>query len=156
MSLTGIKSPGTIFGTFTCRFHISRALSEQVGRQQCWHFPRDFSHFQVPGLVDFFSPGTTGPRNLQGLQVLSCPHLVPGPSRDSPGRDSPAGKPSLFTRQNISKCNVVECSGLAQKSVTSSLKLLEKQQKKFVLCWALASRYSFLSASYPSLKNKKY
>ena len=28
---------------------------------------RDFSNFQVPGLLDFFSPGTTGPRDLQGL-----------------------------------------------------------------------------------------
>ena len=28
MSLTGNKSPRTIFGTFICRFHISRALSE--------------------------------------------------------------------------------------------------------------------------------
>ena len=24
-------------------------------------------HFQVPGLLDLFSPGTTGPRDLQGL-----------------------------------------------------------------------------------------
>ena len=24
-------------------------------------------HFQVPGLLDFFGPGTTGPRDLQGL-----------------------------------------------------------------------------------------
>ena len=30
-------------------------------------FSRDFSNFQVPGLLDFFSPGTTGPRDLQGL-----------------------------------------------------------------------------------------
>ena len=29
----------------------------------------------VPGLLDFFSPGTTGPRDLQGIYVLSC--LVP-------------------------------------------------------------------------------
>ena len=28
---------------------------------------RDFSNFQVPGLLDFFSPGTTGPWDLQGL-----------------------------------------------------------------------------------------
>ena len=28
---------------------------------------RDFSNFQVPGLLDFFSPGTMGPRDLQGL-----------------------------------------------------------------------------------------
>ena len=28
---------------------------------------RDFFDFQVPGLLDFFSPGTTGPRDLQGL-----------------------------------------------------------------------------------------
>ena len=46
-------------------------------------------HFQVPGLLDFFSPGTTGPRDLQGLQVLSC--LVPGPRTSCPGtsRDVP-------------------------------------------------------------------
>jgi hypothetical protein len=30
-------------------------------------FSRDFSHFQVPGLLDLFSPGTTGPWDLQGL-----------------------------------------------------------------------------------------
>ena len=49
---------------------------------------------KVPGLLDFLGPGTTGPRNLRGLvgPVLSCP--VPGPSRDFPGRNSPAGKPS--------------------------------------------------------------
>ena len=41
----------------------------------------------VPGLLDFFSPGTMGPRDLQGLQVLSpgrpgtFPGL-PGTSRD--------------------------------------------------------------------------
>ena len=29
MSLTENKSPGTIFGTFFCRFHISQALSEK-------------------------------------------------------------------------------------------------------------------------------
>ena len=28
---------------------------------------RDFSNFQVPGLLDLLSPGTTGPRDLQGL-----------------------------------------------------------------------------------------
>ena len=28
---------------------------------------RDFSNFEVPGLLDFFSPGTTGPWDLQGL-----------------------------------------------------------------------------------------
>ena len=28
---------------------------------------RDFSDFEVPGLLDFFSPGTMGPRDLQGL-----------------------------------------------------------------------------------------
>ena len=34
---------------------------------------------EVPGLLDFFSPGTTGPRDLQGLQVLSRPGTFPGP-----------------------------------------------------------------------------
>ena len=48
---------------------------------------RDFSDFQVPGLLDFFSPGTTGPRDLQGLQVLSPGRPgtfagLPGTSRD--------------------------------------------------------------------------
>ena len=28
---------------------------------------RDFSNFEVPGLLDLFSSGTTGPRDLQGL-----------------------------------------------------------------------------------------
>ena len=28
---------------------------------------RDFFNFQVPGLLDFYSPGTTGPWDLQGL-----------------------------------------------------------------------------------------
>ena len=43
---------------------------------------RDFYNFQVLGLLDFFSPRTTGPRDLQGLQVLSC--LVPGPRTSCP------------------------------------------------------------------------
>ena len=30
-------------------------------------FPGFFSHFQVPGLLNFFSPWTTGPRDLPGL-----------------------------------------------------------------------------------------
>ena len=46
-----------------------------------------------PGLLDFFSPGTMGPSEFLG-PVLSRP--VPGPSRDFPGRDSPAGKPSMY------------------------------------------------------------
>ena len=53
---------------------------------------RDFSNFQVPGLLDFFSPGTTGPQDLQGLQVPSC--HIPGPSREVPGR--PGGTKSIF------------------------------------------------------------
>ena len=53
---------------------------------------RDFSNFQVPGLLDFFSPGTTGPWDLQGLQVPSC--QVPGPSRDVPG--CPGGTKFFF------------------------------------------------------------
>ena len=43
---------------------------------------------KVLGLLDFFSPGTTGPRDLQGLQVLSCPvpsQDLAGTSRDFPG-----------------------------------------------------------------------
>ena len=36
---------------------------------------------KVLGLLDSFGPGTTGPRHLQGLQVVSCPV----PSRDLPG-----------------------------------------------------------------------
>ena len=30
-------------------------------------FSPGLSHFQVPGLLDFFSPGTTRPRDLQDL-----------------------------------------------------------------------------------------
>jgi hypothetical protein len=33
---------------------------------------RDFSNFQVPALLDFFSPGTTGPSRSLG-PVLSSP-----------------------------------------------------------------------------------
>ena len=47
-------------------------------------FSPGLSHFQVPGLFDFLSPGTFWSRDLQGLQVLSC--FVPGPSRDFLGR----------------------------------------------------------------------
>ena len=42
--------------------------------------PRDLQK-KSPGLLDFFSPGTTGPWDLQGLWVLSCSV----PSRDLPG-----------------------------------------------------------------------
>ena len=35
---------------------------------------RDFSNFQVPGLSDLLSPGTTGPSRSLG-PVLSCPVL---------------------------------------------------------------------------------
>ena len=52
--------------------------------------PRDLQK-KSPGLLEFFSPGTMGPSEFLG-PVLSRP--VPGPSRDFPGRDSPAGKPS--------------------------------------------------------------
>ena len=40
---------------------------------------------KVPGLLDLLSPGTKGPWDLQGIQVLSCPVLsrdLPGTSRD--------------------------------------------------------------------------
>ena len=33
----------------------------------CLAFSPGLSHFQVPGLLDFFSPGTTRPRDLQDL-----------------------------------------------------------------------------------------
>ena len=46
---------------------------------------------KVLGLLDFFGPGTTGPSRSLG-PVLSRPVL--GPSRDIPGRNSPAGKPN--------------------------------------------------------------
>ena len=42
---------------------------------------RDFSNFNVPGLLDFFSPGTTGPSRSLG-PVLSHPGTFPGLSRD--------------------------------------------------------------------------
>ena len=44
-------------------------LTRPVNLQSALGFPlsRDFSDFQVPGLLDFFSPGATGPRDLQGL-----------------------------------------------------------------------------------------
>jgi hypothetical protein len=45
---------------------------------------RDFSDFQVPGLLDFFSPGTTGPSGSLG-PVPSSPGTfpgLPGTSRD--------------------------------------------------------------------------
>ena len=40
-------------------------------------FSRDFSNFQVLGLLDFFSPGTTGPSRSLG-PVLSGPGTFPG------------------------------------------------------------------------------
>ena len=64
----------------------------QLVRTVGFPLSQDFFNFQVPGLLDFFSPGTTGPRDLQGLQVPSC--HVPGPSRDVPGR--PGGTKSIF------------------------------------------------------------
>ena len=44
------------------------ALSRLTGKYVLG-FPlsRDFSNFQVPGLLDFFSPGTKEPWDLQGL-----------------------------------------------------------------------------------------
>ena len=51
-------------------------------------------------------PGrTTGPSRSLG-PVLSCP--VPGPSRDFPGRDSPAGKPSTY-HENFAFVIYKEC-----------------------------------------------
>ena len=73
--------------------------------------------------------------------------------------DSINTKIGLFTRQNISKCIVVECSGLAQKSVTSSLKLLEKHQKKvrFILgsCILGTVFYLLLTLCW-KIRNTKY
>ena len=56
MSLIGNKSAGAIFGTFTCRFHISTALSElnvplQRNAKNC-QFEKNslpFFYFSVPG-----------------------------------------------------------------------------------------------------------
>ena len=52
----------------TGKYHIALVLA----------LSRDFSNFQVPGLLDFFSPGTTGPSRSLG-PVLSRPGTFPGP-----------------------------------------------------------------------------
>ena len=39
---------------------------------QGFHCPGTFPIFSPGDFLDFFSPGTTGPQDLQGLQVLSC------------------------------------------------------------------------------------
>ena len=39
----------------------------QLVRTVGFPLSQDFFNFQVPGLLDFFSPGTTGPQDLQGL-----------------------------------------------------------------------------------------
>ena len=55
-------------------------ITFQLGFPLSW----DFSNFQVLGLLDFFSPGTTGPsRSL--VPVLSHLGTFPGLSRDFPG-----------------------------------------------------------------------
>ena len=66
---------------------------------------RNFSNFQVPGLLDLLSPGTTGPRDLQGLQVLSC--LVPGPRTSCPGisRDVPGLNWKAICEKKLQKIN---------------------------------------------------
>ena len=44
----------------------------QLVRTVGFPLSQDFFNFQVPGLLDFFSPGTTGPSGSLS-PVLSCP-----------------------------------------------------------------------------------
>ena len=53
----------------------------QLVRTVGFPLSQDFFNFQVPGLLDFFSPGTTGPSGSLS-PVLSCPGTFPGRSRD--------------------------------------------------------------------------
>ena len=57
-----------------------------------------------------------GPSRSLG-PVLSCP--VPGPSRDFPGRDSPAGKPSRVSFSTVGTSGTAEAQ-LLEVSVISA------------------------------------
>ena len=64
----------------------AKPKSHIINGQYILGFPlsRDFSNFQVPGLLDLLSPGTTGPSRSLG-PVLSSPGTQDLLSRDFPG-----------------------------------------------------------------------